>query len=69
MDTLMNGSPTIGVNEINGFLHLALFSPHKVWLLGYKDLSHTKTLVNCSNNACQSDICPPIILRQQRWDF
>ena len=60
-------------------LHFSLLSPHKVWPLSYKDLSYTHTLMNCSNNAChhhititsqdQSDTFPPIMLRQQRWDF
>ena len=60
MGASINKFPTIGVNETNRPLCYTLFSPHKVWLLSCKDLSHTQTLVNCSNNACQSDTCPLI---------
>ena len=65
MGALINGFPTIGVNETNGPLHFTLFTPHKEWPLSYKDLSHTQTLVNCSNNACQHHIT--ITSQDQKW--
>ena len=59
MSAPINGFPTIDDETIGC---LALFSPYKVCILSCKDLSHTQTQVNCSNNAFKVTSLPLLYL-------
>ena len=51
------GVPNNRCQQDKQTLHLAPLSPHMAWMISCKDLSCTQTLVNCSNNMCQSHTC------------
>ena len=75
MGASINGSPTIGVNKMNGSMHLPLFQPPRCELLSFKDLSHNKAPVTAPTmyvnttiiitSQDQSDTCPCIMHGQK----